>query len=52
MLSAVRDVYEEHLSVAEIVEVSREALALREAYLRAGIVGASTRRPKSSPMND
>ncbi|MBI4625011.1 MAG: type II toxin-antitoxin system VapC family toxin [Verrucomicrobia bacterium] len=36
----VRGVYEEHLPVAEIIDVSPEALALREAYLRAGIVGA------------
>ncbi|MBM3289117.1 MAG: type II toxin-antitoxin system VapC family toxin [Candidatus Hydrogenedentes bacterium] len=39
----VRDVYEQVLAIAPVIEVPDEALALRQAYLDAGIVGPRSR---------
>lgn len=36
---SVRDLWDEMLAVAEVAEVSEDALALRQAYLKEGILG-------------
>jgi predicted nucleic acid-binding protein len=38
--ATVRGIFDEHLEMAEVLEVTPEAVALRQAYLHAGIVGA------------